>query len=195
MPVKQPKRRPAFAPLNRLRSSPMSGGKKGMMLSLNLTAMVDMFTVIVIFLLQQFASSGELLFLQKDLKLPEAKASQQLTEAGPVVTLFQNKVLWEGKPVATLEDLDEAEPGIPPLIEKLEAVKEREQKLYGKSDNEPFKSHVIIQSDKSTDFQLVRKTIYSVNQAGWVHINFAVMGIGGPPGGEEGAEGGEATQG
>ncbi len=191
MPVSVPHRRPAFEPLNRLRSSPLSAGKKGLMLSLNLTAMVDMFTVIVIFLLQQFASSGELLFLQKDLKLPEAKEAEALTDRGPVVTLFQNKVLWEGKPVANLEELDEAEPGIPPLIEKLEGVREREQKLYGRAENEPFKSHVVIQSDKATDFKLVRKTIYSVNQAGWVHINFAVTGIGGEG---EGEEGGEASE-
>ena len=187
MPIKLPKRRPAFQPLNRLRSGAFAGGKKGLMLALNLTAMVDMFTVIVIFLLQQFSSSGELLFTQKDLKLPEAQQSEMLTDRGPVVTLFQNRVLWEGKPVANLDELDEAEPGIPPLIEKLEGVREREQKLYGRKDNEPFKSHVVIQADKATDFQLVRKTIYSVNQAGWVHINFAVMGLGTPGEGEEGA--------
>lgn len=187
MPIKLPKRRPAFQPLNRLRSGSFAGGKKGLMGALNLTAMVDMFTVIVIFLLQQFASSGELLFLQKDLKLPEAHEAEELSDRGPVVTLFENKVLWEGKPVANLEELDEAEPGIPGLIEKLEGVREREQKLYGRKEGEPFKSHVIIQSDKSTDFQLVRKTIYSVNQAGWVHINFAVVGLGVPGEGEEGA--------
>ena len=189
MPIKLPKRRPAFQPLNRLRSGSFAGGKKGLMLSLNLTAMVDMFTVIVIFLLQQFASSGELLFLQKNLKLPDAHEAEELTDRGPVVTLFENKVLWEGKAVANLEELDEADPGIPPLIEKLEAVREREQKLYGKKENEPFKSHVVIQADKATDFQLVRKSIYSVNQAGWVHINFAVVGIGTGAEGEEGAEG------
>ena len=187
MPIKLPKRRPAFAPLNRLRSGAFAGGKKGLMLSLNLTAMVDMFTVIVIFLLQQFASSGELLFLQKNLKLPDAHEAEELTDRGPVVTLFENKVLWEGKPIANLEELDEADPGIPPLIEKLEAVREREQKIFGKKENEPFKSHVVIQADKATDFQLVRKSIYSVNQAGWVHINFAVVGIGTPAEGEEGA--------
>ena len=193
MPIKLPKRRPAFAPLNRLRSGPFGAGKKSLMLALNLTAMVDMFTVIVIFLLQQFSSSGELLFTQKDLKLPEAHESEMLTDRGPVVTLFQNRVLWEGKPVANLDELDEAEPGIPPLIEKLEGVREREQKFYGRKEGEPFKSHVVIQADKATDFQLVRKTIYSVNQAGWVHINFAVMGIGTP--GEEGEEGAEPEEG
>src|SRR5688572_18293093 len=120
MPVKLPKRRPAFQPLNRLRSSPFGGGKKGLMLALNLTAMVDMFTVIVIFLLQQFSSSGELLFIQKNLKLPDAEQSEMLTDRGPVITLFENKVMWEGKPVATLEELDAAEPGIPALTERLE---------------------------------------------------------------------------
>ncbi len=59
MSVVTPGRRPAFAPIGRLRSSPLSGGKKSGFVSLNLTPMVDMFTILVVFLIQLFKASGE----------------------------------------------------------------------------------------------------------------------------------------
>lgn len=183
MPVKVPKRRPAFPPLNRLRSGPFSGGKRGLMLALNLTAMVDMFTVIVIFLLQNFSASGEILFMQKDLKLPDAEQSITLSERGPVVTLFDNEVLWEGERIGSLGELNDKEPGIPELTKRLEAVKKREEELKARSGaaakpedaGKPFDGHIIVQADVSTDFKLVRNAIFSVNKAGWVHIQFATM--------------------
>jgi biopolymer transport protein ExbD len=182
MGVSVPGRHPAFAPIGRLRKSPLSGGKKSLMMPLNLTAMVDMFTVIVIFLLQSFSASGELMFMQKDLKLPEAGNGAALEERGPVVTLFKNQVLIEGQKLTSLEELDDTLPTIPELTEKLKVMKENDLKFKGPQDpTKPYEGHMIVQADKSTDFELVRKTIGSMNEAGWTHIQFAVMPIGGAP--------------
>lgn len=177
MPIQHPKRRPAFPPIGRLRTSPISGGgKKSLMTSLNLTAMVDMFTVIVIFLLQMFSANGDLQFMVKGLKTPTAKETQLLEERGPVVTLFQNQVLFEGEPVVSLEEIDNAEMGIPKLTETLRGIREREEQIYGRDETKPFDGHIIVQSDKSTDFKLVRKTLESANMAGWAHLQFTVTG-------------------
>jgi len=177
MAVTVPKRRPAFPPIGRLRSGPFGGGKKGIFADLNLTPMIDTFTVIVIFLLQSFSASGELMFIQKNLKLPDAEKAALLSERGPVVTLMANQVLFEGKVITTADDMDEAEPGIPPLAEKLTGVREREQKMYRLDPNEPYRGNVLIQADRATDFMLVRKAIFAVNEAGWTHIQFAVTDI------------------
>ncbi|HYQ81724.1 MAG TPA: biopolymer transporter ExbD, partial [Anaeromyxobacteraceae bacterium] len=50
----------------------MSGGRKNTNAELNVVPMVDMMTMLVIFLLQQFSATGEVLFMQKDIKLPDA---------------------------------------------------------------------------------------------------------------------------
>lgn len=176
MPVIAPGRRPAFAPIGRLRSSPLSGGKKGLMMPLNLTAMVDMFTTIVIFLLQSFSANGEILLMQKGLVLPEAQKADMLTDRGPVVTLFQNQVLLEGRPVATLADLDETRQDIEAVTETLKAMREKEEKLTGRDQSKTYDGYVIIQGDKETDFKLVRKAIASLNSAGWAKIKFVVLG-------------------
>ena len=183
MAVVVPKRRPAFAPIGRLRTGPFGGGKKALMASLNLTAMVDMFTTIVIFLLQTFSASGEIMFAQKDLKIPEADVAEILNERGPVVTLFRGQILIDGKSVGKVEELDEAEAGIPMLAEELVKAREVLEKLNErrgkvKDPTQPFEGHVIVQADKETDFLLVRKAIFSVNEAGWAHIQFIVRGTG-----------------
>jgi len=195
MAVHKPGRHPAFEPIGRLRGSPFHGGKKSMMMPLNLTAMIDMFTVIVIYLLQSFSASGELMLIQKNIKLPEATQSEPLNERGPVITLFQNTVLVEGEQLAVLSDLEENDPGIPPLQTRLHEIRDKEASLTPQDPNKPYEGHIIIQADAGTDFQLVRKTIFSVNDAGWTHLQFAVLGKAAPAAGGEGSGdegGGEA---
>jgi biopolymer transport protein ExbD len=189
MAVHLPGRHPAFPPIGILRKGHGGGKKKSLMMPLNLTAMVDMFTCIVIFLLQSFSASGELMFMQKDLKLPEAGNGSALEERGPVVTLFHNEVLIEGQKIAALEELDDTLPTIPDLTEKLKKMKENDLKYKGPQDpTKPYEGHMIVQSDKTTDFELVRKSIGSMNEAGWTHIQFAVMPLAGDAPSKEGGE-------
>jgi hypothetical protein len=72
MPVFTPGRHPAYEPIGRLRANPLKSGKKSGFTELNLTAMVDMFTVIVIFLLQSFSGEGEV-SVHKNLVLPDSE--------------------------------------------------------------------------------------------------------------------------
>jgi biopolymer transport protein ExbD len=95
MPIIAPGRRPAFEPIGRLRSSPLSGGKKSIFVSLNLTAMVDMFTILVIFLIQMFTAAGEVQLNDK-VKVPKSAYGEKLEEPGTVV-------LMRGKPEAPNE--------------------------------------------------------------------------------------------
>jgi biopolymer transport protein ExbD len=191
MPVHKPGRHPAFEPIGRLRANPFKAGKKGLMMPLNLTAMVDMFTVVVIFLLQNFSTSGDLLMSSEDITLPIAYETELLVERGPVVTLFENTVMIDGAEVTSLDEIDDADPGISELKDRLVAVREFEEELLERAGQtrdptQPYDGHMIIQADSETDFELVRKTIFSVNEAGWTHIQFLVTGK--QREGEEGTE-------
>ena len=57
--------------------------------------MVDMMTMLVIFLLQQFSSTGEVLYMQADIKLPEASHGQPI-ELAPVVAVSAEQVVVTG---------------------------------------------------------------------------------------------------
>lgn len=188
MPVSVPQRRHAFHPIGKLRGGHYGGGKKhGLMASLNLTPMVDMFTTLVIFLIQLFSATGDILFSPDGLKLPPAKEAELFEDVGTAVVLYKGEIIMDGKAIARVEDLDEAESGIPALSEALQGIRERDEKLFGRDPNEPFDGKMIIQADKETDFLLVRKAIFSANEAGWAHLNFMVVGSK-PPGAEGAAE-------
>ena len=100
MPVFTPGRHPAYEPIGRLRANPLNGGKKSGFSELNLTAMVDMFSDIVIFLLQSFSGEGEV-SVHKNLTLPPSEQATPLSARGPVVVVMRGEVLLDGEVIAT----------------------------------------------------------------------------------------------
>jgi len=48
-------------------------GRKSLYAPLNLVAYIDMMTMLVIFLLMSFSATGEILFVQKNIVLPDAQ--------------------------------------------------------------------------------------------------------------------------
>lgn len=181
MAVFTPGRHPAYEPIGRLRGNPLKSGKKSGNSELNLTAMVDMFTVIVIFLLQSFSGEGEV-SVHKNLVLPDSEKAKPLSERGPIVVVMQGEVSLDGEVIATLDDEQADDPGIQALTERLTAIREQnnkvEEELRKKDPNrpqKPFDGHLIVQADQKTDFKLVRRAIFSANAAGWVHLQFAVQ--------------------
>lgn len=77
--------------------------KKSVMASLMLTPMVDMFSLLVIFLLQFFNASPDFQ-LAKDMVLPPSKSSAELRNA-PVVSVTKDEVLVNHKAVGRVEDI------------------------------------------------------------------------------------------
>ena len=65
-------------------------GHRATVAGLMLTSLVDAFSILVIFLLMSFSSSGELLTLGKGMELPKATGAQ--LERNPVVKLENDKI-------------------------------------------------------------------------------------------------------
>src|SRR5277367_2683514 len=74
------------------------------MVSLSLTSMVDMFTILVLFLLMNYSSTGEIIYIPKDVKLPKASQTKELKPAH-IVTLTQTDVVLDKDTVAKLDDV------------------------------------------------------------------------------------------
>jgi biopolymer transport protein ExbD len=150
-----------------------SRGKRSGYAALNLTAMVDMLTIIVVFLLQTFNANGEILFIQKNLVLPDAQNWVDL-ERAPVIGVTSDLVTLDGKPVANAEDLQKSENvewKITELHDQLVTIKNNWKLLH---PNEQFTGTVIVQSDKNVDFKIVKKVMFSCAVAGYGNVNFAV---------------------
>lgn len=148
-------------------------GKRGVYAELNLTSMVDMLTILVVFLLQTFSASGELLVVSKNIVLPEATNFRDL-ERAPVVGISHDSVTLDGRSVASAEELnkeDTVDWKITDLHDQLVTLKNNFKLLH---PNEDFNGTVIVQADKSVDFKVIKKVMYSCAVAGYNNVNFAI---------------------
>src|SRR5690606_34287155 len=94
-------------------------GKKSLVAILSLTAMVDMFTVLTVFLLQNYKSTGEVLFIPKEVQLPNAAETKELKPAH-VVTVSNQFVFLDQEPIANFNEVKEQRDWlIRPLYQKL----------------------------------------------------------------------------
>ncbi|MSP16384.1 MAG: hypothetical protein EXR73_07210 [Myxococcales bacterium] len=145
------------------------GGRKGVGASLNLTALVDMMTMLVVFLLMTFSSTGEILMVQKGLVLPDAQNEKALLRA-PLVTITMDAITFNGDPVgdprAIMVDTS-IEWKIVDLYERLKAEQIKFEESYmstaNKAEMDSIRGYLILQADKNVDSKVlnrVMKTAY-----------------------------------
>jgi biopolymer transport protein ExbD len=158
-------------------------GRKSVYEALNLVAYIDMMTMLVIFLLMSFSATGEILFVQKNIVLPEAQNWTEL-ERAPVISVTKDVVTLDGAQVATGDELakDSAtgDANITELHDKLVTLKNNYKLLH---PNQDFNGVAIIQSDKGVEFKILKKVMYSAATAGYNNVNFAVKSKSAKPGG------------
>jgi biopolymer transport protein ExbD len=180
MPIVTPGKRPA----KRFEKSKVLGGKmqqgrKSTNAELNVVPMVDMMTMLVIFLLQQFSATGEVLYMQKDIKLPDAQHGQMI-EIAPVVAISAEQIVVTGVKVADIPDLDRDSGylNIPALEERLRDEKKRWEFIHKADPSAKWDGIVNIQADKAVPFRIVKRVMYSCGVAGYFNMNFAALDAG-----------------
>lgn len=152
-------------------------GKANVMASLNLTAFVDMMTMLVVFLLQAFSATGELLLTQKGLDLPAAVSHQDL-ERAPIITVSLDAITFNGEPMAdprTLAADTSMEWKVVELFERLKV--ERAQFELQSTDEESKKKvrgFLILQADKAVDSKILNRIMKTAYAAEYPNIMFAI---------------------
>jgi len=154
-------------------------GRKGGDVHLNVTAMVDMMMVLVIFLVMNFNASGEMLFLSKDIKMPQAANGDEVTRVPIIAISNKNQLYFEGVILTDLNNIDPNDPNwrIAELEEKLVDNRQRAEAIGKRewaSPEEDPTTTVNVQSDKDTDFKLLKRVLYTCEQAGYGRIRLAV---------------------
>ncbi|MFN8791056.1 MAG: ExbD/TolR family protein [Bdellovibrionales bacterium] len=166
-------------------------GKRAVTAVLSLTAMVDMFTVLVIFLLQAYSSNPTVLINPEEVSLPRAEKTKELKPAA-VITIAKGNVYVEKVQVATMEEvkasIDWILPNMRDELLRLLQLKKAEydsllrtrlQNIIGSKNEEVLDANdwkkVTIQADKDIDYLSVKKVMYTIAASGAGDINFAVM--------------------
>ncbi|MFZ9886250.1 MAG: ExbD/TolR family protein [Myxococcota bacterium] len=157
-----------------------SHGPRGGDVMLNVTAMVDMMMVLVIFLVMNFNASGEMNFVSKDLKMPEAANGMELTRVPIIAIDSNNNLYFEGAIIADLNlALDQEDLKIAELEEKLVDQRQRFEAIGGNraealSPAEDPTTTVNVQADKSTSMNVIKRVLHTCGNAGYSRIRLAV---------------------
>ncbi len=131
------------------------GGKgrsfsKALAPTLLLTPMVDMFSMLVIFLLQAFSSSPELMVVTKGLMLPAAGSGTEIIDA-PLLSISQEGVFLDQVKVG---GTDQVLANPTQLLSRLEKLTKNWAKTH--ADHE-FKGEINVQADKNLPSTTVAK--------------------------------------
>src|ERR1044071_7150518 len=98
---------PIFVPGIRDRHNrPRRGASRNIVATLSLTAMVDMFTVLVVFLLQNYNVTGAAIEVDDAVQLPQASEVRELKPAH-VVVVSKDNILLDSEIIAKFADVRE----------------------------------------------------------------------------------------
>ncbi len=157
---------------------------------LQLTAMVDMFTILLVFLLKSFSSSAVLITPAKDLTLPtstsviSAKEALRLVVSTKGIYLDETLIaeIKEGKILDVHIDSSDHN-FIRPLYNALEKnlIKiDENQKISESSERNPAeeqenKGNVVLQADSKLSYSLLKKVMYTSSLAGFPNLKMATF--------------------
>ena len=182
---------PIYTPGKRTRKGGRGGAvKRNVVAVLQLTAMVDMFTVLVVFLLQNYASTNQILPLAEQIDLPKASSVKEL-KPSLVVVLSQEYLAFNEQKISSFEEVKQSKDfEILPLLEivkkkiedlsqeKKPSAEEDVETASAEKDQETDPNYrVTLQVDKEIDFLSVKKVLYTLTAAGIQTVNFAVVKV------------------
>ena len=139
---------------------------------MNLTSLMDVFTILVFFLLVN-SGSVEVLDAPKDVKLPESRVEAKPRET-VVIFVSPEEVLVQGKLVAFVEDiLNDKATAVEPIMARLAQLKEN---IVGNSTRTVAASQeVTILADRSVPFAVVKTIMSTCTSEGYENVSLAVI--------------------
>lgn len=141
---------------------------------LRLTSMIDMFTILLVFLLKSYSAEGQIITITKDLRLPDSTAEQPPISS-PIIKVTQNLIILDDEAVAELEPTyRENNLEIPALRRSLAEKRILAERLGERDPNLSFKGNVTIQGDRGIEFRILKKIMFTCGQEGYNNIYLAV---------------------
>ena len=139
---------------------------------LNLVSLMDIFTIILLFLLFNVSGEEEAITVPDIVRLPVSIAS---VKPVPVTTVYitGDSILVGDKKVADTQDVIKSdEPGIVSLENELIMQMSQDEQ---DTDKEGNRRKIIIMGDKMIPFTILNKVMYTCSWAGYQTLSLAVI--------------------
>jgi biopolymer transport protein ExbD len=150
---------------------------------LNIYPMMDMMTILLVFLIMNFASGAAEIVQSEELQLPTSTAQVDAAEALSIV-ISQSEIVVEGKRALALRN-GKVDPSlkqnggngwlITPLYNTLKQHRDRLKIIAANNPKRAFRGEVRVIADKRTPFRTLGEVIYSLGQAEFGALRFVVL--------------------
>ena len=149
---------------------------------LNIMPMMDMMTILLVFLLKQFSVEASAAAMSEGLSLPTSSVEKK-SPVAVNITITQNAILVEGDAVAPVRagtvDPSVKRDGangyyITPLVDVLTKHANRLKKIAALGGSE-FDSTAMVMVDKGTQYRLLTEVLYSAGQAEFRNYRLVVI--------------------
>jgi biopolymer transport protein ExbD len=145
-------------------------GRNQTMVDMNLVSLIDVFTILIFFLLSN-SGGVETLPSPKAVKLPESIAEKSPRET-VVVVVSGTEILVDGRKVAMVADvIGTPDDLIAPLKAELDIQASRQ---VVRKENEAQSKQLTIMGDKDIPYRLLRKIMVTGAKANFTDVSFAV---------------------
>jgi biopolymer transport protein ExbD len=152
-------------------------------MSLNIYPMMDMMTILLVFMIMSFASGGAEVVQTEELQIPVSTSQVEAAEALSIV-ISSSEVVLEGKRVLSLRN-GKVDPSlkqgggngwlITPLYNSLKQHRDRLKMIAARNPQRAFRGEVRVVADKRTPFRTLGEVIYSLGQAEFGALRFIVL--------------------
>lgn len=146
--------------------------KKSGDISLNITAMADIFVVLLVFLLKSYASGAMAVNTTAPIDLPMAENISDIVEAVKI-EISEEHLVVEGQPVVELKNYKFPSDDLLPVG----ISKKLFETLQAKKKEDESKSDVIILADKTTPYSSLKVILTSAAGSGLTNFKMAVKGL------------------
>lgn len=164
---------------------------------LNITAMLDMMTIILVFLLKSMSQSSASLPQSGDLTMPKSVLTTEASEEGVAVLISKSSIIVDDNIVAQVPaDATHGVEGkykrtgptdlyIVPLANALQSWRERDRQVRVATGKDPSASEAIIIADANTPYRLLTEVLFTLGQSEFAKFHLMVLqGAGGTPTGK-----------
>ncbi|MGM0443331.1 MAG: ExbD/TolR family protein [Fibrobacterota bacterium] len=122
-----------------------------------LTSLIDVMVILLVFLLKNFSLEGQLIRPEKSIDLP-VSTQQKDVQKGLNIQVSRAYLFFEGDTLLALSDLDsDGDPGIASLDERIKTY-------LTETDDPPQK--VLLQADAAVPFRQMKRVMYTCSRAG-----------------------------
>lgn len=159
-----------------LNFEPLTGhrAKRNTQVALKLTSMIDMFTILLVFLLKSYSAEGQIMSVSPDLQLPESTA-QKAPKTTSIIAITNDLILLDGKQIGTISNvMSNNKLLIPELLNELNRLRQLSERVGEIHSEMGFTGAISIQGDRQLPYLVIKKIMFTCGQVGFNDMMLAV---------------------